>query len=230
MTSKDIISIINEYGSVSYRLTYNNGKKEHLRLFISDSGMICYKPKNIRRYGYIMPQETINSIVSCVPPIVHDNVTIVKRFMNLVIKYLSKSGMWSEIKDDYIKILEQGDEYLARVIEMDFSEQRNYLESTIGVNSFHVDEIIYSAKKGIKHINYHSYEKNNLRSRIIDLLLLKNNDRFSHRWTKGYDNYVEYRNENGNLYGWYSEEYIGCGNGHYYLAIDESHAIFVEHD
>jgi len=29
---------------------------------------------------------------------------------------------------------------------------------------------------------------------------------------------------------WYSEEYRGCGNGHYYLALDGSCALFVEND
>ena len=29
---------------------------------------------------------------------------------------------------------------------------------------------------------------------------------------------------------WYSEEYRGCGNGHYYIAIDENTALFIEND
>ena len=29
---------------------------------------------------------------------------------------------------------------------------------------------------------------------------------------------------------WYSEEYRGCGNGHYYLALNHSCALFYEHD
>ena len=29
---------------------------------------------------------------------------------------------------------------------------------------------------------------------------------------------------------WYSEEYKGCGNGHYYLALDAAHALFYEDD
>jgi hypothetical protein len=29
---------------------------------------------------------------------------------------------------------------------------------------------------------------------------------------------------------WYSEEFRGCGNGHYYLALDATHALFYEDD
>ena len=31
-------------------------------------------------------------------------------------------------------------------------------------------------------------------------------------------------------HAWYSEEYKNCGNGHYYLALDETHALFYEDD
>ena len=30
--------------------------------------------------------------------------------------------------------------------------------------------------------------------------------------------------------GWYSEEYKGCGNGHYYIALNGTHALFMEDD
>ena len=31
-------------------------------------------------------------------------------------------------------------------------------------------------------------------------------------------------------YAWYSEEYKGCLNGHYYIALDEKHVWFYEDD
>lgn len=53
----------------------------------------------------------------------------------------------------------------------------------------------------------------------------------SMRWYGNYDYSVEFlKNEEGKLQGWYSAEYKGCGNGHYYLLLDTSHAIFYEDD
>jgi len=43
----------------------------------------------------------------------------------------------------------------------------------------------------------------------------------------GYDVSFEY---DGTDKAWYSEEYRGCGNGHYYLALSDSHALFYEDD
>lgn len=52
---------------------------------------------------------------------------------------------------------------------------------------------------------------------------------------KGYTNYdvsfeLKYDTEDGIPRAWYSEEYKGCGNGHYYIAISENSAIFCEDD
>lgn len=44
----------------------------------------------------------------------------------------------------------------------------------------------------------------------------------------GYDVSFEYNPETNRA--WYSEEYKGCGNGHYYLALNRTHAIFYEND
>lgn len=39
------------------------------------------------------------------------------------------------------------------------------------------------------------------------------------------------KSDNDNIErAWYSEEYKGCGNGHYYLALDNEHALYCEDD
>ncbi len=43
-----------------------------------------------------------------------------------------------------------------------------------------------------------------------------------------YDVSFEYNPEKNKA--WYSEEYRGCGNGHYYIALNPTHALFVEDD
>jgi hypothetical protein len=48
------------------------------------------------------------------------------------------------------------------------------------------------------------------------------------RMTGGYDVTFNYQPEDNKA--WYSEEYRGCGNGHYYLALDGTHALFYEDD
>ena len=105
-------------------------------------------------------------------------------------KYLSASGLWEEnIKNDYSTILAQGDDYLKHVLSLDWSEQRKYLEETIGVY-FHVDSIICSARKGIVSINYDKWDRNAIRERAKQCI--ENGEKYTHRWEKGYDNSIEF--------------------------------------
>lgn len=48
---------------------------------------------------------------------------------------------------------------------------------------------------------------------------------------RGYTSYdVSFKYDAEKNKAWYSEEYKNCGNGHYYLALDNSAALFVEND
>ena len=55
-------------------------------------------------------------------------------------------------------------------------------------------------------------------------------DGFGVRWYGSYDYSVSVSKKDGVLRGWYSAEYKGCGNGHYFLLLDATHAIFYEDD
>lgn len=230
MKAEELKKIIEDNKGVKeFNVIFNDGRHEKKRLFISDQGHICYFPKGKRSYGYIMYHETISNITIC-KPIIVDTLKVVKNFLNNVVKYLTASGLWVNIKEDYIKILSQGDDYLKTAINLDFSEQRKFLESTIGVSSFHVDDIVTSALKGIKQINYDKYERTHYRN-IIGEQIRNKEGNFRYHWVNGYDCSVQISKDNvGNLFAWYSEEYRGCGNGHYYFALDERRAIFVEDD
>ena len=71
----------------------------------------------------------------------------------------------------------------------------------------------------------------NIKSQI--LYALKNHENYSSgrtdKWDKtSYDVSFEYNAEKN--MAWYSEEYRNCGNGHYYLALNNSVALFCEND
>ena len=57
---------------------------------------------------------------------------------------------------------------------------------------------------------------------------MANRRRTTQRARAGYDVTFEY-DPDRNM-AWYSEEYRDCGNGHYYLALDASTALFCEDD
>lgn len=225
MELTNVIGIINESKTNKFRITFNDGTVENMRLFLYCGNTICrYKHKSVR-FGYPISVTDWQDI----KPINNVDINVkVKNFMCNVVKYLNESGLWPDIKESYEKILAQGDDYLTHVLSLDWSEQRKYMNETIGT-TFQLDSIVRSALKGIVSINYPRYSKEELRNKVRNAI--ENNTEFHHRWRKGYDNSVDIRLcDDGKKRGWYSEEYKNCGNGHYYLAIDERRAIFCEDD
>lgn len=57
---------------------------------------------------------------------------------------------------------------------------------------------------------------------------MDNKEKFHTSGRNGYDVSFEYNPELNRA--WYSEEYSGCGNGHYYLALNRTHAMYCEDD
>lgn len=221
----NVISIINQSKTNKFKVKFNDGTVENMRLFLYCGNTICrYKHKSVR-FGYPISVTDWQDI----KPINNVDINVkVKNFMCNVVKYLNESGLWPDIKESYEKILAQGDDYLNHVLSLDWSEQRKYMKETIGA-TFHVDSIVRSALKGIVSINYERYDKEYIRNRAKQAI--QNNENYRHTWRKNYDNSVEFQMcGDGKKRGWYSEEYKNCGNGHYYLAIDERRAIFCEND
>jgi hypothetical protein len=66
------------------------------------------------------------------------------------------------------------------------------------------------------------FELNNIANAI------KNKKDYSCYGRTSYDTRFEYKAEANRA--WYSEEYKGCGNGYYYIALDSTHALFSEKD
>ena len=86
------------------------------------------------------------------------------------------------------------------------------------------------AKKCWKNPSFGKYDFN--KDSIINYFKRAISDKKPIRftWRNVYDNTLEIINDNDNYRGFYSEEFKGCGNGHYYLLFDATHAIFYEDD
>lgn len=83
----------------------------------------------------------------------------------------------------------------------------------------------------IKTMIFHKDRWNNGKTELIRQNIaeaLKNKTYYECKGFNGYDVSFEYDPDKNKA--WYSEEYVGCGNGHYYLALDSTHAIYYEKD
>ena len=214
---------VHDNGRGRYRLKFSDGHTEILRLLImgNDVREMAYRSRNRCIHFY---RDNCVSIKFIKPT---SEFTKAKNFIANVAKYLGKSGLWPKMYEAYSRMAELGDGFLEKYLDADYYERQKMLND-YGISSLFVDNLESSAHKGIVSINYHSYEKDLIRKKFADAI--KNKEEYDYFWTKGYDNRIGCRNINGHMSAWYSTEYIGCGNGHYYYALDERHAIFCETD
>jgi hypothetical protein len=222
---KDIVDkSIRESKNYNFVVTYADGSKERKRLFISNDGYVCEFKKRSRTRGRCIACEELWRSVEPVA-IDTDKVKTCKRNTKSIVKYLTASGMWPDILANMLKLQGLSDDDLKYLYECEYDDHNKFMQEH-GID--HISPDMYhslSSQRGIITINWgqgHDWIKQGW------LLALQEKRKYSMRWTVSYDNSVEF-NPDGNR-AWYSEEYRGCGNGHYYLLLDEKHAAFREDD
>lgn len=210
-------------------ITYADGHKRVARLFFSREGNLCEFNKRSRKYGHYFDSTGVVNIEPLNKE--QDLLKKTRSFIKKVIATLEKSGLWSNFLHDFKIVAQLDDERLGKFLHADWDEsQKIMLELGLNHRQCGVDCLKWTVEKGIKSINYGSWDKQQFMPMFAKAIEEKKS--FGHDWRKGYDNSVECRfDEKDNVMrAWYSEEYKGCGNGHYYYAIDATHAIFGEDD
>jgi hypothetical protein len=210
-------------------ITYADGHKRVARLFFSREGNLCEFNKRSRKYGHYFDSTGVVDI----EPVDYQSVDTARKFLKRVCKLLEKSGLWANMLHDYKILLSLDDDTLKKVLTTEsfgdevYAMARKY-GMMCGRMSGGVDSLVGTIRKGIISIPYGKYKlavKDSFRTAI------KNKAEFNYFWRKNYDNRIScQQGEDGIMRAWFSSEFKDCGNGHYYLAIDESHAIFCEDD
>ena len=211
-------------------ITYADGHKRVARLFFSREGNLCEFNKGSRRYGHYFDS---TGVVNIEPQKKSDELAKARRFLKKVCAYLTASGLWSDILHDFNILLSLDDDKLRVVLKDSFSDEAYAMARELGMKCSRltggVDSLTATIRKGIVSIPYHAHERDCVKE--IFRKTIANKGEYDHFWRKGYDNRVSCRlGQDGVMRAWFSAEFKDCGNGHYYLAIDESHAIFCEDD
>jgi len=236
MRLEEIRQIVTSEFTKKYRVNLINGGSKIVRLW-NMYGCIYIVGKGKRRYGHELTSWRDHyedwATLKLVERKGTDKVSLVRRRAKDAVKYLTQSGFWPSIKKEIEYFLENVDiEDFCKDMEKgsyeNFYCQREEGQKYAWCSTYQVFESFYR-KNCWKSIAWHKYDRQHESAEVEKAI--KDKKDYSKRWTNGYDNSLEILfADNDYPRGWYSEEYRNCGNGHYYLLFDATHAIFYEND
>ena len=213
-----LVEFIRDNKNKRFNVIYENGNNlEKARLFVSSTGIPAYFSKRSRTNGFALELAGLLEIE--VVKTMKDNLSdeeVFKKNAKKLVAILKQSGLWQNIVDQ----LENEYEYSydkMKAKEFDFAY--SILKWNVKKMNFRPNVGRYDRELATE-INERklSYIKDCIESR----------KECSVNASNSYDVRFNYNPELQKA--WYSEEYKGCANGHYYLAIDSSHAIYYEKD
>lgn len=239
MNKEEIKAIVNHNYSKPYRVNLINGGSKIVRLWQTDDGRIAIMDKGRKKWGHELSSWSDHyEDWATLRLVEHDEIDYYKRFVKRAtdaLKMLNESGLWKDIKqsiEHFFTLTESEQKGLVNDIMTDSYElfyKEVYKENGkySWISGYQVFES-FVRKTCWKSIAWHKWERERMSAEVAECI--KNGTNFHRRWENGYDNSVEIANRDGVKLAWYSEEYRGCGNGHYYLMFDATHAIFYEND
>ena len=210
----------------------SEGEKHEIRLFISTNNDICFAPKRRRNGGYMLSVSEMEKWDSLTKVNKGNKTDLVKRMRKRAesgVAMLNESGLWTDIKTELLKFLDLSNDDIRRdFIDGDIYE--TYRSKKYDWLSCYQVFSSLKAKKCWKNLSFDKYDlnKDSIINSVKRAISDKKPIRFS--WRNVYDNTLEIISDNGIYKGYYSEEFRNCGNGHYYLLFDATHAIYYEDD
>lgn len=230
--------------------------KHPRRAVLEDENTVFVYNQRSHRYGQRL---SIDYFVSAfmVDYVEADAATKWERRVKNVVKKLSASGLWPNIKQEFEQLLQIGYERRQRLHDLywddswdkyklindgDIDRFNTAFEQHYGELMNEIPFVFYKSENGWWNLNtFFIFEMSDAKTksmyfgkygnrRIKDEIAdaMMHKRRHTARARTSYDVSFEYDPEKNKA--WYSEEYKDCGNGHYYIAIDANTALFCEDD
>ena len=239
MNREEIKTIVTNNYAKPYRVNLIGGGSKIVRLWQTNDGRIAIMDKGRKKWGHELSNWSDHyEDWATLRLVEHDEIDYYKRFVKRAtdaLKMLNESGLWSDIRqsiEHFFALTESEQKELVNDIMTDSYElfyHEVYKENGkySWVSGYQVFEA-FVRKTCWKSIAWRKWERERMSAEVSECI--KNGTDFHRRWENGYDNTVEIANRDGEKFAWLSLEYRGCGNGHYYLMFDATHAIFYEDD
>jgi hypothetical protein len=254
-TNPDFMNILSaqvpKYGKVKVKLVDNDGITTSHRLGWSSGGYVMVMHERRKRYGFYVTWSSFKCIIFPEKKAT-ENDKWVRSWTN-VLNRLEKSGLWEEVASDVRTALDVGLDKIKQAYNID-NEYDNSIDYTENNNRQAIkiqaidarlvgsreDGTLYTDTSIVWYMNKEAkvkkmhFGKKWLNDKELEDIANALENKLpiqvgtDGRITGGYDVSYNYQPEDNKA--WYREEYRGMGNGHYYLALDATHALFYEDD
>jgi hypothetical protein len=239
-TNPDFMTILKnsvpEYSHLKVKVVDKDGQVFNRTLAWSTGKAIMMLGYRRKHYGSYVNWDYFKSVIIPDKKEKTEKDKWVRSWTN-VLNRLEKSGLWEDVAKDvrialdvgYDKMKQAYTQYWEKIKEID----ERLVEYRDDGTPFANTSIIWYMSKTAKVKKMHFGGKWLNDRELADIANALENKLpirvgTDGRITKGYDVSYNYQPEDNKA--WYSEEYRGCGNGHYYLALDATHAVFYEDD
>lgn len=243
-TSEDIIIKAEELfkqGVRKFKVTFSD-YTEVRRVGMSRNGLMLMKPRS-KKYGCLLSYMDVLNVEP-----IHENVDVTTKHRKQLLKainLLKESNLWKDTLKEMELALSIGYDTLKKAYDItnqkfseDYYENQKIIVQKIkeleprlintndGVESYNTKVLWYLVNPlKVKRMNF----GNNNEAELEQIQkALNTKTRYTTTGRTSYDVSFEYNPTVDRA--WYSEEFKGCGNGHYYLALNHEYAVFYEDD
>lgn len=223
-----------------YEKFFADSKYEKNKRCVKEKGNVFIYNKGSKKYGRRLSYDEFNSVFTI------KDVDYEKQWKNQInraIKCLEKSGLWTEIYETYKNLQNVEKEELQDICNLykhrdkylpysdnklnEYYKKYNFLFKQDENNILSLNERYFGPVANCELKSMYFGRSNKFYKDMISSSLEEKKN-YSIWERVNYD--VSFRYDAEENKAWYSEEYKDCGNGHYYLALDNSTALFIEND
>lgn len=236
MENKEILEQIKGKGLQNFKAVNAYNGETH-RCHMEDSGNIFVYARNKKRRGWRFDEKQF--LLRFTPLLPADENSQWKKRLKRAVKLCRESGLWAEIAvvwDDLYKYVTLDEKQ--KIYEMSWNKPEEAIAyckerypfmiktDSDGCEYLDTDYIWELSRCELKsmYFGYNNAEEKEQIRKAID----EHRPYTIPRIRTNYDVSFSYVPESNKAF--YREEYKGCGNGHYYLALNHSTAVFSEDD
>lgn len=241
---ENVINQVPQYDKVQATIIYNSGSRVDARIARGNGGGLIAMNPGSRRYGRRLYADEIRDILIAAKK-EKDLAASWYNGWRRVESILIESGLWNDVRENITIALSVGYDKIQAAYKISNTyevpgltyEQRDQwqveqiakIDPCLITDNNRIDlELLWRQGHGakVKKMCFDNYQ----RDRYLDQIAAAMRDKreFQCGGRTSYDVSFHFKPEG--MKAWYSEEFKNCGNGHYYLAINSTHALFYEDD